>query len=580
MSERALYSYHVFLFPFQWYFTGVEMKNKTLEERTCLDRLVNLFKGTKWINKPYKTDTVLNYNEYNYFYDMARKALFDEEKDKDKDKGKDKDKNEALLANLFYEIPADTYRYSFKVCTDGRNNVYKEYSLHIDSIILHLYSTGVGVLSFHLNNRLKHQSGSDDILNINQAGRRLYPPFFAMDSKFVGTQEQFGINDFSAGLDITMKKELAREFRVIADEGTEDFETYRRPEGFASNPFQLPAHLKFLLRGIPLTVDKTETELPETRVFLSPLLDDRMFVICWYGNDEIIKELHANPTDHCKDKVGQLTYLQSDWWYKFMFNDQKDNTCQNQLMMRNLIRKHTYTRWSDYGTFYGVNRYSFVCLTAELPSLRGNNAAFIVNHMQTMYYKLCELCLVQRACILRFSDEVARISAMEDEHVSEQVSNLYKQYLRFVNRVYFREVTAQEQGIELYNMMQEHMQIERNVKDLDQEIEELHSYITLVEDQKQSRNIELLTIIGALFILPTFIISFVGMIIYPPLLAEKQMNLQNPLWLLLPLALGPLIYLFIARRRKSKRSVLVFLYGLVILTLIFSIIYRFTIQCH
>lgn len=86
-------------------------------------------------------------------------------------------------------------------------------------------------------------------------------------------------------------------------------------------------------------------------------------------------------------------------------------------MKKKLIKKHTYDRWSDYGTFFGVNRYSFVCLTGSLDHLKIPyvNAAFLVNHIQTMYYKLCELCLVQRACLLRFSDEVAHISTMKDD---------------------------------------------------------------------------------------------------------------------------------------------------------------------
>lgn len=159
-----------------------------------------------------------------------------------------------------------------------------------------------------------------------------------------------------------------------------------------------------------------------------------------------------------------------------------------------------------------------------------------------MYYKLCELCLVQRACLLSFSDEVARISTMKDDKkisLTRRVSNLYQQYLRFVNKIYFREVTAQEQGIELYDMLQEHMKIENNVKDLDREIQELHSYISLIEEQKQSRNIELLTIIGALFILPAFITGFFGMNMFP-----QQSYFYKTLLLpfLIPLLVGPLIY--------------------------------------
>lgn len=76
MEDNSLYSYHVFLFPFQWQFVGMEMKNKTLEERTCLKDLVNLFKDTSWKSGKYAPDTILNYNEYNYFYDVVREQVF------------------------------------------------------------------------------------------------------------------------------------------------------------------------------------------------------------------------------------------------------------------------------------------------------------------------------------------------------------------------------------------------------------------------------------------------------------------------------------------------------------------------
>jgi len=37
--------------------------------------------------------------------------------------------------------------------------------------------------------------------------------------------------------------------------------------------------------------------------------------------------------------------------------------------------------------------------------------------------------------------------------MSKKVSDLYLAYIRFVNKIYFREVTAYEQGIELYDML-------------------------------------------------------------------------------------------------------------------------------
>lgn len=538
-----LYSYHVFLFPFQWHFVGKEMKDKTLEQRTCLKDFSSLFENTQWKQKPYSTDNILNYNEYNYFYSMVREALFD--------KGNTID-DKSIISNLFYDIPSDTQTYDFKVCTDG-NQTYKSYSLHIDSIILHLYSTGVGVLSFHLNNRLESQSTPDDILNINQAGRRLYPPFFGIDHNLIGTQEQFECNDFTNGLDIVMTKELAKDFTFINDTVFEDFRTYRNAKNFENNPFQMPKHLAFLFQNIPITVDKEDFKKAEKKVFISPLLDDRMYVVCWYGNDELSTKLQKESKKN-QEGIPELAFERDDWWYKFMFNDQKWATCQNDEMKWGLIKKHSYTRWSGYGTFFGINRYSFVCLTSNLETLKKNNAAFVVNHIQTMYYKMAELCLVQRACLIRFSEEVTGISAMKDNKkisLTDRIGNLYQQYMRFVNRIYFREVTAQEQGIELYNMLQEHMQIERNVKDLDNDIKELHSYISLVQDQKQSRNIELLTIIGALFILPAFISGFFGISIIPAA-NELKLTFSKFILLLAPFTLTAICILILLRLQHKR----------------------------
>jgi hypothetical protein len=479
------------------------MKYKTLEERTCINEFNSAFTGSKWVRKPYKTNTVLNYNEYNYFYNMVREVLFDTG-----DELKD-----SIILNLFYDITPDQFTYDFSVCSDANAQTFRKYSLLIDSIILHIYSTGVGLLSFHLNNRSEEQKEPDDILRINQAGRRLYPPYFGLDKEITGTQSQFECRDFSFGLDMVKTKELASEFSLFSETNREDFDKYRNPDNFASNPFRIPLHFQWLFQGIPLTVDKADMKLPGKKIFLSPLLDDRMFVLCWYGNNEIsdrLKERKGMKTDGSK----KLAFENDDWWYKFVFNDQKDATCQNQNMAEHLIINHTYERWSDYGTFYGINRYSFVCLTGTMDSLKEKNAAFLVNHMQTMYYKISELCLVQRACLIRFSDEVSGISAMKDDPkapLTIGVSNLYQQYLRFVNRIYFREVTAQEQGIEMYNLLQEHMKIENNVKDLDREIQELHNYTTMLQLQKQNRNIELLTLIGTLFIFPSFISGFFGM---------------------------------------------------------------------
>jgi len=502
---KQLLSHHIFLFPFQWEFIGKMMKNKTIEQRTQLNEFASLFDTDIWLRKEYSLDKVLNYNEFNFYYPMVRDVLFDTGSDLDR----------AIITNLFYNIEPDEYLYEFKVCVDPKKDTFKTYRLHIESIIMHLYSTGVGVLSFHLNNRFSDQGDKQDILNINQTGRRIYPPFFPMNFDFIGDQAQYEYDDFAASLITLKKSELGDTINLTNFSGVEEFKNYENKTYFKNEPFQIPQHFKDLFGKVPITVDWDERNGHEKKIYINPLIDDRMFVVSWYGNTDLCKEL-ASKTDKIRDGFQILNYETNDWWYKYVFNDQRFPTCQDESMKSQLIQKHTYSRWSNLGTFYGINRYSFVCLTDTLDNLKKPyvNAAFLVNHMQTIYYKMAELCLVQRACVLRFSQEVAGISAMKDKKknpLTKRVSNLYKQYIKFVNRIYFREVTAQEQGIELYDLMQEHMRIEQNVKDLDNEISELNQYAMLLEEQKRNSSLAILTLIGSIFIIPTFIVGVYGM---------------------------------------------------------------------
>ena len=124
------------------------------------------------------------------------------------------------------------------------------------------------------------------------------------------------------------------------------------------------------------------------------------------------------------------------------------------------------------------------------------------------------LSLVQRASVLKFSEEVTHLSRLPEQDtqtLADNIGSFYQSYIRFVNQIYFREITAQDQGIELYNMLHESLGLKEQVKDLDNEISELHNYATLLDEKAQSRNLSLLTILGSLFLAPSFIVGFFGM---------------------------------------------------------------------
>lgn len=472
MPSEPCYSYHAFLFPFEWKRSG-PAGHATIEEQTSLSAIRAIMGAARsqWQSAPTweKPDSIAQYNEANYFYDFVRPVLYGDPDGK---------------YQVYYRHRTASGSEYVITLADG-----SEYRLELDDIGLSFYNMGVGVLTFHCYNRT--HPNPEDVLKINQYGRRLFPPFYGSDLDSFGSQAFFDYADWDKGLDVVQSRELARSIRLEKDGiawATEDFARWRQRPDLDALPGLLSQILpRPLLRTLRLT----------------PVLDDRMFVVCWYGHDAQIAQLknldlHTAPPE------------QSDWWYQFVFVDAGGRTCRDDRMVHRLLEAHSNVRWQRYGTLYGVSRYSFVCLTG--PASGGFFPRLIASHVQTIYFKIAELALVQRACVLRFSDEVTSIGNIEkgDRHLAARAGSLTRQYLRFINKVYFREVTAQEQGIELYDLLQQHMRLKGHVEDLDKEIQELNQYVSLQEEDARNEKLDLLTYIGAFFVVPSFVCTYLS----------------------------------------------------------------------
>lgn len=463
-------SYHIFLFPFKWDYKAGEKDFEEIEfeRRIDIDAFAGVLKESNWQRKLFNIDKAQDYNEFIYFYDFVRDAMFDLGR-------------EPVLQQYEYKIFNEAkYLIYLK---DGRS----PYELEIDKILLNVYNTGVGILSFFLKNT--NYPKQSDILKINEFGRRIYPQFL-------------GKEDFT---DATKKAFLADRIEVIIDEEErlrEDFSYFDSLKRVQENTGKLSDSIMGLL-GDRFLTEKVKTQKGD--IYIEPIVDDRMFVMCWYAENKLCAELAEY-----EKKKESYNYTRNDEWYKFLFVDKDEPTCKSIAMKEELLKAHTYDRWIDkkYGTLYGFSRYSFVILTT-----RGNFLA--PHHLKTMYFRMVNLALVQRASILRFSQEVTHISALKrTKDTTKRISSLHESYIRFVNKVYFREVTAQDQGIDLYDRVVQVMKIERDVKDLNREIDELHQYASLLEDKRKSRQLHILTILGALFVVPAFLTGFFGMNIF------------------------------------------------------------------
>jgi len=457
-----MYSYHIFYFPFKWMVKGRE--KKLFAEQTDLDNIVwNL--GHCWKNNLNVKDPVELqdlYSEKNYFYEFVHSVLYDTGE-------------ENSILKHFERIEPQEREVSYII--SKRND--KTYTLKVDAINLNLYETGVGMLSFFLKNERHDQKDKDDILKINQYGRRVFPPFYKDIEEKIETAEYISIEGLTGS----------------PDRYKEDFKSWIKDGKLDKKPWTPACFINNLILDLS---DSFE---------ITPVIDDRMFVNCWYGNDDLVKEFKS-----C-DKEGLDTFFkENDFWYKFIHVDMSKMTCQNDELRLNILNKLTYKRWQKEGQLYGVSRSSFVFLSGEGDFHKNILAVY----MRTMYSRIVELILFQRASVLRFSDEVTHVGQLSkvksvDKHLISRISSIYKEYIRFTNQIYFTEVTAQDQGIELYNLISETLNIQKYIDGLNKELNELYQFVSLVDDRIRNKNAEKLNILAAIFFPAALITGLFGM---------------------------------------------------------------------
>ena len=460
------HSYHIFYFPFKW--ENQETKNKTFSRQTSLNGLT-FKKDSNWKRSPDPLsgkESDLLYNEMNYYYQFVHPVLYDN------------NAKESILKHFERkETQQDGHPVKYVITTKE-----KTFTLKVDAINLNLYTTGVGMLSFFLINEQDDQKSPEDILKINQYGRRIFPPFIE---------------------DVEIRSLIPQSISIEGLQGNgalyyEDFTGYREknhPNDLYKKTWTPSSFIRNLITDLVRDIE------------VIPVIDDRMFVNCWYCNDAFSNELKDN-----EEYENFIMYAHKEFWYQYMFVDSGGAKCKNEQMKKNLLDDQTYSRWQETGTLFGISRYSMVALTDTSDFAKN----VLANHMRTIYSKMIELVLIQRASALNFSDEVARVNALSkgkrgDKIMIHQISDLHLEYIRFVNKVYFEEVTTHDQGIEIYNLMLKVMNVDIYIKNLDNEIEELHHYLSSLDDRIRNKNSEMLNKIVALFLPATLITGLFGM---------------------------------------------------------------------
>ncbi len=477
MNSRP-HSIHTFMWPFRW---SAEKKNGNdlLESFSKY-----LLKDTTWKEVEFKLSNSQHYNEYVYYHSHVRNTLFAYNDNKD------------IVRFFEYELQKDAV-FEFEVITKVNNNGdienKKTFKLAIKGISLHLFFTGVGILTFQLEYN-DDNTTVEDIQLINDFGRRTYPQFLGANA-----------NENYNGLNATNRAFLPTYVKTSYCNEIETFESYTQYKNASLQEIvQPPAYIKALFCNDFVFNEITNPD--KEKITITHLTDDRMFTLCWYSDDSLSNEL--------KDIWDQkYNYLNSKKWYELIFCDKSGNlTCQSDLMLEEHIKRYTYDRWVNYGTLYGITRDCLFCLTDEGDFARDT----VLPHIQSIYYQMAIICLAQRASVQKISYDLTQIlKSLDGNQLNsaqiDQAVSIQAMYLKFNNLLYFKEVTDQIQGIEMYQKMQESMAIQGITDQLDREIEELHSLLNMNASLELSKEANLISFIATYFVPASFVVGVMAL---------------------------------------------------------------------
>lgn len=489
ISERT-HSSHIFLFPFVFDKTNQEEEdifdisiNENLWERENLS-----FNQTS-ISYPIQEEIINKYNKLVYFYQFINETLY----------SISNDKKPYSICFKFKNIKNRKGHFVVYIKTD---TIYKIFCLDIFSIRIHFFKNNIGIVEIGLHNKI--YDDPNDILLINDFGRRIYP-------QFIGEQGAKNTKD------IFLAEEISIQISDIL-EIKEDFST----EKFINVDFKNKLYIVDFLNNLISDFN--------TRFNIKPILDDRLFVICWYGSNQKSTEL-------------KYDYKTNIWWYRFIFIDGKYPGIANKSMMEKLISNSTYARFQEWGTLYGISRYSFVCLS--------DTSDFAINvlrnHIENLYKTMVLIVLAQRASIIALLDDIKTIdpsSFYNQDYISnsieldiklKNVEKIYISFMSFLTNLNNFEVTAQEQGIELYKLLMKKTNINNQLKVLENRIDRLHSLINFLVENKSNKIrkqrqelIEKISVVSNVFV-PFFLFIYTLPIVYPYIKFPNFLSIAIPI---------------------------------------------------
>lgn len=574
-EKDSIYSYHTYIFPFRIVDRSSKRKAPNQDfsiynTREILESKIKISNHgwQKCENYNSKSDITkekvrketgrgndiyqLRYNEAQYFNDAPLRAIFGfSDDDSSTDDTKRVVTNYVFKHDLIHE----------KAILTIQINTYqgpKEYRLVLNDIKLKLFNTDIAMMIFECENH--DYENIEDIKLINEYVRRICAPNLSVASNPCAYYWEISFNE--NGQVVKLFDDCYQE--LFCEDENNRFQNFSTTKIF--DPIKdLLIYPKGSEEGFILSSSISKLNDNNKHLFLiEPVIDDRMFVCSFIINDDIMKasttkyvEIDGKYIDEKEAmnlekeektifsnyKYGyQARYDVAKELYSILYIDPGDSSCQSMNDIQTLLERDLYTRWIDYNTIYAITHHSFVALsTKTCPD-------HLINSFLTLYVDMTILALIQRTTIIVYQNYASLLTKgieRDGETIKQNkintLLNLHEKYIGFQNQLLFFEVSPEEQGMELYQMLVSSLYINEEKEALANQFQSLYDVSNANQDSMFNMVAGIVAAIALIFALTTFIYDSFD----PSSLCR---------YILFSISFVVIILLFICIRKNYKRS--------------------------
>ncbi len=457
----------------------------------------------------------LRYNEAQYFNDAPLRAIFG---------FYDQDQNQVVTNYVFnHDLIHEKAKLIIQVASE---NEPKEYQLLLNDIKLKLFNTDVAMMIFEAENH--DYPDIKDIKLINEYVRRISTPNLTIESNPCAYYWEIKFKDAN-GKNVCLKDDCY-------DALNGDLENI--------NTTKIVDSIKQLLlypyinensrKDVCLSssVEKLNKEENKNKklYLIEPVLDDRMFVCTFIKNDAVINKVKNKYVEingkyeelkkeekKSKKKEPKPLFVNYKYGYQIdeevakelysiVYIDATTSSCQSMHDIQALLSRDLYTRWIDYGTLYASTHHSFVAIsTSDCPG-------YLIDYFLTLYVDMTILTLIQRATIIVYQNYASLLTKgieADKKNITQAklntLLNLHEKYIGFQNQLLFFEVSPEEQGMELYQMLVKSLYINEEKDALAEQFKSLYDVTNANQNSTFSKYAAIMASIALVFTSITFI---------------------------------------------------------------------------